>query len=178
MTEQIDRLRQAPARGKVGKPAVGRSRRGRSNRNDAAPSVDLDGLNGHLGYLLRRAQVWIFQDFNKTLATLEIRPAQYSVLAVIDANPGLSQMALARALGIERARLVHVLDSLEGRNLLQRAPSTSDRRSHAMHLTPEGRIFLRKVKDLAAEHESHVAKKFGSLRRQQLLRLLSALKYG
>jgi DNA-binding MarR family transcriptional regulator len=178
VTEQVDRIRPGHSRGKVEKPAVGDSRRRRSNRSTAAPSVDLDGLSGHLGYLLRRAQLWIFQDFNKTLAALEIRPAQYSVLAVIDANPGLSQMALARALGIERARLVHVLDSLEGRNLLQRAPSGSDRRSHAMHLTPDGQIFLRKVKELAAEHEGHVAKKFGALRRQQLLRLLAAVNYG
>ena len=35
----------------------------------AAQTVDLDGLTAHLGYLIRRAQIWIFQDFIRTLAT-------------------------------------------------------------------------------------------------------------
>src|SRR5437762_1367688 len=84
-----------------------------STTSEAAQMVDLDGLTAHLGYLIRRAQIWIFQDFIRTLATADIRPAQYSVLTVIDANPGLTQMSLSKALGIERARLVHLLDGLE-----------------------------------------------------------------
>ena len=65
---------------------------------------------------MRRFQIWIFQDFIRTLAAADIRPTQYSVLTVIGANPGLSQMAVAQRLGIERARLVHLLDSLEAAN--------------------------------------------------------------
>ena len=53
-----------------------------------AQIVDLDGLTEHLGYLMRRAQIWVFQDFIRTLAAVDIRPAQYSVLTVINANPG------------------------------------------------------------------------------------------
>jgi hypothetical protein len=47
-----------------------------------------------------------------------------------------------------------------------------------MHLTAEGRGFLRKAKDLAGEHERHVVEKFGAARRQQLLKLLSFARYG
>ena len=53
-----------------------------------AQSADLGRLVGHLGYFVRRAQLWIFQDFIRTLAEVDIRPAQYSVLLVIKANPG------------------------------------------------------------------------------------------
>ncbi|MFZ3249249.1 MAG: MarR family transcriptional regulator, partial [Pseudolabrys sp.] len=42
-----------------------------------AQIVDLDGLTEHLGYLMRRAQIWVFQDFIRTLAAVDIRPAQY-----------------------------------------------------------------------------------------------------
>jgi DNA-binding MarR family transcriptional regulator len=56
--------------------------------------------------------------------------------------------------------------------------SASDRRRHAIHLTAEGRGFLRKAKDLAGEHERHVVEKFGAARRQQLLKLLSFARYG
>ena len=48
----------------------------------------------------------------RALAAHDIRPAQFSVLVVIEADPGLSQADLADTLGIERARLVRLLDGL------------------------------------------------------------------
>src|SRR5215213_8449216 len=115
-------------------------------------AIALDALAGHAGYAVRRFQLWIFQDFIRTLAAVDIRPTQYSVLTVIGANPGLSQMAVAKRLEIERARLVHLLDSLEQRKLVKRVKSKLDRRSHALHLTPQGETALVKFKRLAAEH--------------------------
>jgi DNA-binding MarR family transcriptional regulator len=144
-----------------------------SRRTDADREIDLDALAGHAGYAVRRFQLWIFQDFIKTLAAVDIKPTQYSVMTVIGANPGLTQMAVAKRLGIERARLVHLLDSLEGRKLLKRVPSATDRRSHALHLTAQGQESLRKFKKLAAEHERHVADKIGKENREQLLQILS-----
>lgn len=144
---------------------------GRSS--DSHRAIGLDGLTGHAGYAVRRFQLWIFQDFIQTLAAVGIRPTQYSVMTVIGANPGLSQMAVAKRLGIERARLVHLLDSLEQRKLVKRAASAADRRSHALHLTALGRSSLDKFKRLAAEHERHVAEKIGKTNRQRLLQILS-----
>ena len=141
---------------------------------EADGEIGLDGLLDHAGYAVRRFQIWIFQDFVRTLATVDIKPTQYSVLTVIGANPGLSQMAVAQRLGIERARLVHLLDSLEDRKLVRRVRSRTDRRSHALHLTARGEASLRQFKLLAAEHERHVAEKIGKENREQLLRILSS----
>jgi DNA-binding MarR family transcriptional regulator len=138
----------------------------------AAGRVDLDVLDGHVGYLIRRVQLWIFQDFERTLASADIRPAEYSVLCVVGANPGLPQTRLAETLGIERARLVRLLDGLEARNLAKRVPSASDRRSHELHLTREGEAFLVQLKALAREHESHVEQRLGTKGRRDLLALL------
>jgi DNA-binding MarR family transcriptional regulator len=132
----------------------------------------------HLGYLIRRAQIWIFQDFIRTLAEVNIRPAQYSVLLVIEANFGLSQSALARTLGIERARLVHLLDGLEARNMVQRARSKKDRRSHTLTLTARGRSALARIKALADEHEQRLAQKVGLPNHKKLLRLLGVFAHG
>ncbi len=115
-----------------------RTGNGATRRIDA-DEIGLDALVGHAGYAVRRFQIWIFQDFIKTLGDVDIRPTQYSVLTVIGANPGLSQMAVAKRLGIERARLVHLLDSLEQRKLVKRIKSKADRRSHALHLTARAR---------------------------------------
>ncbi|HWV44343.1 MarR family transcriptional regulator [Pseudorhodoplanes sp.] len=135
-------------------------------------SIDLDVLTGHLGYSLRRAQVWVFQDFIRTLSVLDIRPAQYSVLVVIGANPGLSQAELADRLAIERARLVHMLDHLQHRGLTERLPSPTDRRTHALQLTREGQKLLKRAKALAARHEARLGEKLGPEARTQMLELL------
>ena len=146
---------------------------GKAHLREGNGEIGLDSLLGHAGYAVRRFQIWIFQDFIRTLAAADIKPTQYSVLTVIGANPGLSQMAVAQRLGIERARLVHLLDSLEERKLVKRVRSKTDRRSHALHLTAQGETSLRQFKLLAAEHERHVAEKIGKENREQLLRILS-----
>jgi DNA-binding MarR family transcriptional regulator len=114
----------------------------------------------------------VFQDFIRTLAPIDIRPAQYSVLVVIAANPGLSQSDLADRLGIERARLVRLLDKLERRGLTRRLPSRADRRSHALRLTREGRRTLRQANLLAARHETQLVDRLGSERRKLLMSVL------
>ena len=147
---------------------------GGTSRDVLDDEIGLDALAGHAGYAVRRFQIWIFQDFIRTLASVDIRPTQYSVMTVIGANPGLSQMAVAKRLGIERARLVHLLDSLEHRDLVARVRSATDRRSHALHLTARGKTALAQFKRLAAEHERHVADKIGKANREKLLQILSA----
>jgi DNA-binding MarR family transcriptional regulator len=122
-----------------------------------------------LGYGVRRLQVWVFQDFVRTLASLDIRPAQYSVLVVIAANSGLSQADLAERLGIEPARSVRLLDGLERRGLLPRHASPRDRRSHARVLTREGARELERMKVLAAEPEANLARRLGAQTRAAIL---------
>ena len=108
----------------------------------------------HLGYFVRRVQVWVFQDFIRRLASVDISPAQFSVLVVISANSGLSQSQLAATLGIERARPARLLHRLERRGLTQRLPSSADGRRHALRLTREGQKLLGRAKGLAAQHEA------------------------
>ena len=148
---------------------------GRARARKPRPVLGLGALDGHLGYFVRRLQVWIFQDFVRTLAAFDIRPAQFSVLVVIEANPGLSQADLGETLGIERARLVRLLDGLEKRGLTRREPSPIDRRSHALYLTEAGRAMLaalKPIKGLAAEHEAHLTQWLGRKKHDDLLEAL------
>lgn len=133
------------------------------------PRLYLGVLDGHLGYFVRRLQVWVFQDFIRTMAAIDIRPAQYSVLVVIAANPGASQSQIAATLGIERARLARLLNRLEKRRLIARLESPSDARSHALRLTRDGNRTLKRAKTLAAAHEARLAETLGPERRKALL---------
>jgi DNA-binding MarR family transcriptional regulator len=146
----------------------------RARRSAAASHrrIDLGTLNARTGYFVRRLQVWIFQDFIRTLKSAQIRPAQYSVLVLIAANPGLSQADLSDALGIERARLVRLLDELDRRGLTARLPSTRDRRSHALFLTADGEAAMDRIELLVARHEEHVTERLGPARRRALIKLL------
>ena len=152
--------------------ATSPSRSAQRAHKQRAEAIELGVLNGHLGYFVRRLQIWVFQDFARTLAPLRIRPAQYSVLVVIEANPGLSQADIAEELGIERARLARMLDRLERHGLTRRLPSPSDGRSHALYLTREGQRTLRRIKALAAVHEAQLAEKIGPREHTLLIDIL------
>jgi len=130
-------------------------------RKSAERQISLGGLNSHLGYFIRRAQVWVFQDFIRTLKSLDISPAQYSVLLIIAANPGLSQAELARTLAIQRARLVRMLHRLDKRGLTRRLQSSDDGRTHALRLTPKGQETLRRAEALVEQHEARLIDKIG-----------------
>ncbi len=160
----------AKRRTKTGRPAA--LRKAPAPKLRSAPLIDLGDLNERLGYFVRRLQVWVFQDFIRRLAAIDISPAQFSVLVVIGANPGLSQSELAATLGIERARLVRLLHRLESRGLTQRLPSTGDGRRHALHLTGDGEKTLAKAKALAAEHEAGLREKLGAAAYKRLLETL------
>jgi DNA-binding MarR family transcriptional regulator len=141
---------------------TGPFRKAQQGRKSAPIPINLGALNRHLGYFIRRVQVWVFQDFIRTLECINISPGQYSVLLVIDTNPGLSQTELARTLGIQRARLVRVLHILDKRGLTRRLRSSADGRTHALRLTHKGQETLRHAQELAGQHEARLIDKLGA----------------
>ena len=149
---------------------------GRKKANGAAArsatSVDLDVLDDVVGYLLRRAQVAVFQDFFATFAKVNIRPAQFSVLVVIDRNPGLKQTQIADALGIKRTNFVTLFNTLERRGLAERRTADQDRRSSALYLTESGKALVKKLRRMAETHDRRVSARLGEEGHRQLLALL------
>jgi len=105
-------------------------------------------LSGYVGYALRRAQGVIFADFNHTLAELDLRPAQFAVLVMIDQNPGTSQSSVSAALGIQKANFVAIIADLDKRGFVRRRKSHSDGRTYSLGLTPRGRAQLQRAAEL------------------------------
>jgi DNA-binding MarR family transcriptional regulator len=154
------------------------TRRRRRKWTDVEPgagSVDLGPLKGYVGFMLRRVQSAVFADFIAQLAAVELRPAQYALLEVIDANPGLKQSDAAAALGIQKANFVALVSELEARSLLLRRRSQSDRRSYALFLEPGGLRLLERARRLHSDHESRLAAQLGTAGRDRLLSLLNRL---
>jgi DNA-binding MarR family transcriptional regulator len=84
--------------------------------------------SGLLGYRLLRAQDAMHRDFMAAVASLDLTQKQAATLWLIDSNPGVAQISVATALGMDRATMVAVVDRLEQRNLIVRKRSTADRR--------------------------------------------------
>jgi DNA-binding MarR family transcriptional regulator len=132
-------------------------------------------LGGLIGYRLRRAQLRVFDDFIASFAELGLKPAQFSALILIEANPGRSQREVAAALGIQRPNFVAMMDEFERRGLARRHRSEIDRRSHALALTEAGTVLLQQAREIVARHEARITTGLTAGERAELLRLLSRL---
>jgi DNA-binding MarR family transcriptional regulator len=134
--------------------------------------IDLGPLPELIGYVLRRAQLVVFQDFFAAFAPFDISPAQFSVLTVIERNPGLTQTQVAAALGIKRTNFVGLLNELEKRALAERRQVSGDKRSYALYLTTEGATLMRKLRPVLKAHEARMVAKVGEDGRDQIVALL------
>jgi DNA-binding MarR family transcriptional regulator len=136
--------------------------------------LDRGLLPSLLGYVLRRTQSAVFGHFAATFAKAGevLTPGEFGLLVLVERNAGLSQMALARALGIDRSTLVPILDRLQGRGLLLRRRSPTDGRTHALQLTADGDKALARFTRLVRAHEKRIVAGLSSAETASLLELL------
>lgn len=141
-----------------------------------AEAVQIGDLSEFLGYSLKRAQLRIFEDFIRFVAPLQLTPAQFSVLMLVETNPGRNQTEIASTLGILRPNFVALLDELESRDLCLRSRSSNDRRSHILRLTEKGRAVLSRARKLIeARHEARLKELLGDNNRDLLLAMLGKI---
>lgn len=146
-----------------------------STKDAPTPGAGVGPLAGMIGYVLRRAQLAVFDDVITNFAELDLRPAQYSVLVLLGHAPGLKQSDVAAALGIQRANFVVLFDGLERRGLARRSAAPNDRRSYALYLTEAGEKALARADELEARLEARFDAKLGPGGRERLLELLGRL---
>src|SRR5580692_1971292 len=161
----------------VSRTATDGAKAQRSPRKESEDAgLDLGELSEMLGYPLKRAQLKIFDDFLRCMAPLQLTPAQFSVLLLLERNPGRNQTEIASTLGILRPNFVAMLDGLESRDLCARIRSANDRRSHNLVLTDKGRAVLARAKKLvAAKHEARFNELLGPVNRAALLTMLATI---
>ncbi|MBD8492207.1 MarR family transcriptional regulator [Pseudomonas syringae] len=138
---------------------------------DAALPLDA-ALDDLIGYALRRAQLKLFQNLIAQLGVHDLRPAQFSALAIIDRHPGLMQADLARALAIEPPQVVPLLNKLESRALAVRVRCKPDKRSYGIFLSKTGETLLKELKQIAVQSDLDSTAALNDAEREQLLGLL------
>lgn len=95
-----------------------------------------------------------------------------TVLALIAANPGSSQSALAARAGLSNSALVGIVDQLERRGLAGRDRSTSDRRRNRVTVTPEGERAMQELFAAVTVEEAPIREALGDRDMAALLALL------
>jgi DNA-binding MarR family transcriptional regulator len=88
-----------------------------------------------VAFLLSQLGAHTAARFAARLAELDLTPSQVGVLRVVGQTPGISQRQVATSLGAVPSRVVKLVDELEAKGLIERRPSTADRRAHELHVT-------------------------------------------
>lgn len=136
------------------------------------PSAALDAL---VGYQLRRASAVFMTDFVEAFADVGLRPAQYAILLLVEAHPGISQTELSRRLAVKKANMAPLIVELERRGLTVRAGDPADRRVQLLSLTPAAGNLLRDWRARVTAHEAALLAQLSPGERATLLGLLGRL---
>ena len=147
-------------------------------RKDAGEDVQIayDELPDYVGYQVRRAQARIFNDFENSLKDSGFTPGTFGVLTLIRANPGITQVALAAAFGVDKSTISPVIVRLEKRGLIRRQVLPSDRRCHALFFEGTAEATFLEARERIRAFENSVAERLTKPEQKELYRLLQKLQ--
>jgi DNA-binding MarR family transcriptional regulator len=137
-------------------------------------SLQLGVLNDVMGFRLRRIQNHLAKAFSEQ-TNHPGKPGVFSILALIAANPGVSQVRLAQESGVDKTALVAVLDYIEHMDWAVRRRAKEDRRKHSLSLTKKGEAALTELTERAHEAEAPARASLTATELEQLLNLLDKL---
>ena len=137
-----------------------------------ADDVDLDRLGTALGFLMRLAQLKIYERFFEEVGEHELKPGEFSVLWVILNNPGIRQSVLGQRLMIKRAHMTKLIRALEDQGLVSRRVPDDDRRAVEITLTPDAVQKVRQAGEWFFTYEDSVGSNLSAAERQQLTGLM------
>ena len=129
-------------------------------RRTAPADLERSGMDDFLGYQLRLAYLAISRHFARAMAPIDLTQKQLGVLWLIGANGGVSQITIARELGMDRASMMAIVDRLQDRGLVVRERSRHDGRRQELYLTAPGRKVLAKARVIVTKHERWMTERF------------------
>jgi DNA-binding MarR family transcriptional regulator len=128
-----------------------------------------------IAFLLSQVGARSAQEFARLLEPLKLSPADAGILRLLRQSPGISQQQLAETLGMHASRLVAIIDALEARKLVARAPNPEDRRLYSLRLTARGTDTLAEIGNLARTHNELMGSGLKTSEVEQLAALLQKI---
>jgi DNA-binding MarR family transcriptional regulator len=143
---------------------------------DIGDQIALGALDELVGYHLRRASAVLAGDFSRAVAGTGMRQVLFGILSVIAANPGINQGNVGKALGIQRANMVSLVNELVDRGLVSRDVAPDDRRAFSLTLTQDGVSVVEKTLVRIHQHEQRLLSDFSLQERALLIALLGRIE--
>lgn len=126
-----------------------------------------------LGFLLADVSRLLRRAIQQRMEGSELTFPQARVMMSISRKEGIRQVELAELLELQPIALVHLLDQLAQRGLVERRPDPTDRRAHQLFLTAAAAPHLAAVKQIAATIQTDMLR---GLSKQQSEQVLSNLR--
>lgn len=146
---------------------------------DATAAERLRGsaLGDDLSFLLARANVLSIAAGNAALAATGLRVRSYSVLALAGSEARPNQREIAEFLRLDPSQVVTLVDDLQKRGLVDRAPDIADRRTKVILATEEGHRVLVFARSAVIEAERRLHSHLSDAERETLAELLRRLAF-
>jgi len=122
-----------------------------------APGEGKRGAKGHLGYLLRQANVAFRTRLERALADTGVTQPQFAVLTMIAAYPGCSSADLARLSLLTPQTVTVIVTNLKRDGLLEATPHPIHGRIQRLSLTAQGKAVLGRCKTRVQTLEQELA---------------------
>lgn len=132
-------------------------------------------LEDLIGFHLRLANDRTFDNFTDLLGPDRLRPGCFTILTLIANNPGITQIAIARASGRDKSSVAKALRYMEDAAIIRRERVDDDRRAYASYVTEAGAELAERMARTAKIHTRHMATLLGEERAKILLDILKEM---
>lgn len=143
-------------------------------QDETQPSLG-PGPDSELTWLLHRAAQRMRSVTGGAAQEHGLSLRQHMVLSALHRSPGMTQIELGRAVGMDKTTLTSELDRLERAGLVERSVDPRDRRARVLALTPHGNQLRSAVSTGAERAESEALSVFSADDTARLRRMLFEL---
>src|SRR5579863_2497955 len=142
------------------------------NPRKANGNFDLSQSPSHL---LRRCVQYANDLFSRETSSNDLTKQQFTVLAAVEQNEGISQTDLVGLTGIDRSTLAEMIRRMIDKGLLDRERTESDQRANAVRIAAAGKKALRSARGASDRVERTLLASLSSSDRSKFLKMLSTV---
>lgn len=139
---------------------------------DAKAGLSFGPFEDSIGFLLRIAQLTVFERTFAELQRNDLRIGELTLLLAIRENPSVRQGVIADVLKIKWSNMTKLVRSLEERGLLERVVPPHDRRAIELRITGAGRTLIEGFMPLMRRADERALSMLNGEERHQFLALL------
>lgn len=110
--------------------------------------MTIDFEQNPLGFILSRAYLAYSKASSRAMSNYDMTPEQYGTIHRLSLKDGISQKKLAELNSRDQTSTGKIIDKLEQKKLVVRAPDPADRRAVLLYLTAEGQALAKELEPI------------------------------